>query len=81
MISHTYTRLLSGVGCVFLGFVHPRLHPPEPDHGAQRTDLSDRESHGAAQSSGLHGAGPPQENRRQHLQQTGLENSQTACVR
>lgn len=56
---------------MLVGFVHPRLRPSEPRHGAQRTHLSDRESHSAAQPPGLNGAGPAQENRRQHLQQTG----------
>ncbi|KAL0171175.1 hypothetical protein M9458_031486, partial [Cirrhinus mrigala] len=58
------------VGCVFLGFVHPRLHPSEPHHDAQRANLPDRESHGSAQSPGVCGAGAAQEDRRQHLQQT-----------
>lgn len=61
----------TGVSAVLVGLVHPRLGAPQPGDLAQRAHLPDHQSHGAAQPPRLHGAGGPQEDRRQHLQQTG----------
>lgn len=54
-----------------MGLIHPRFRAPQPHHVLQRTHLPDRQSHCAAQPPCLHGAGAPQEDRCQHLQQTG----------
>ena len=62
---------VSGVCGVLLGLLHPQLSAPQPHHVAQRAHLPDHQGNAAAQPPRLHGAGGPQEDRCQHLQQAG----------
>lgn len=69
-LKHIFSYI-SAVCYLLLGLIYPRFCTSEPRHVSQWTHLPDHQSHSAAQPPSLHGAGAPQEDRCQHLQQAG----------